>query len=84
LRVRFKPHALARFKEREIMREHVERVLASPVETIEVRFMRRATFANVNGRHLLVVYQADADELEVITAFWINQEGLRRYGFTRI
>jgi hypothetical protein len=32
---------------------------------------------------LLVTYQIDADEVEVVTAYWINEDGLRKYGFTR-
>jgi hypothetical protein len=71
-------------KERQIERSHVEQVLASSTETIEVRFSRRASFGNVNGRRLLVIYQINADEVEVITAFWINEDGLRKYGFTRV
>jgi hypothetical protein len=84
LNIRFKPHALARIKERQIEQGDIEQVLTSPVETIEVRFSRRASFGNVNGRRLLVVYQISGDLIEVITALWINEEGLRRYGFTRI
>jgi hypothetical protein len=79
-----KPHALARMKEREITRYQVERVLTSPSETIEVRFGRRAAFGNINGRHLLVVYETRNGQKDVITAFWITPEGLRRYGFLRI
>ena len=71
-------------KERQIQQSHIEQVLASPTETVEVRFSRRASFGNVNGRRLLVISQINADEVEVVTAFWINEDGLRKYGFTRI
>jgi len=84
LKVVLKPHALIRMAERGITRENVERVLASQVETIEVRFGRKAAFGNVNGRDLLVVYQARNGDIEVITTFWIDKDGLRKYGFTGI
>jgi len=71
-------------KEREIKQRQVEKVVASPAETVEVRFSRHASFGNVNGRRLLVIYQVNGSMAEVITAFWINEEGLRKYGFTRI
>jgi len=81
---RLRPHALARMKERGIARHQVERVLASPVETIQVRFGRLAAFGNINGRQLLVVYETRNGEKEVIITFWTTPEGLRRYGFLRI
>jgi len=84
LGVVLKPHALMRMAERGITRENVERVLASQVETIEVRFGRKAAFGNVNGRDLLVVYQTRNRDNEVITTFWIDKDGLRKYGFSRI
>jgi hypothetical protein len=71
-------------KERQIEQSQIEQVLASPTETIEVRFSRRASVGNVNGRRLLVIYQINVDEVEVVTAFWINEDGLRKYGFTRV
>jgi len=61
LNVRIKPHALVRMKERQIKHNHVEQVLASPTETIGVRFSRQASFGNVNGRRLLIIYQINAD-----------------------
>jgi hypothetical protein len=70
-------------KERQIEQSHIEQVLASPTETIEVRFSRQASFRNINGRRLRVIYQINA-EVEVVTAFWINEDGLRKYGFTRV
>jgi len=79
-----KPHALIRMAERGITHENVERVLTSQLETVEVRFGRKATFGNVNGRDLLVVYQSRNGDIEVITTFWIDKDGLRKYGFTRI
>lgn len=84
LKVVLKSHALIRMAERRITRENVERVLSSQVETIDVRFGRKAAFGNVNGRDLLVVYQARNGDIEVITTFWIDKDGLRKYGFTRI
>lgn len=81
---RLKPHALARMKERGITRHQVERVLTSPIETVQVRFGRRAAFGNINGRLLLLVYEISNGEKEVITTFWTTAEGLRRYGFLRI
>jgi len=71
-------------KERRIEHRHILQVLESPTETAEVRFSRKASFGNVNGRHLLVIYQISASLTEVITAFWIDEEGLRKYGFTRV
>jgi len=71
-------------KERGIARHQVERVLASPVETIQVRFGRLGAFGNINGRQLLVVYETRNGEKEVIITFWTTPEGLRRYGFLRI
>jgi len=71
-------------KERNIEERQVERVIASPTETVEVRFSRQACFGNVNGRRLLIIYQVSGTMTEVVTTFWINEEGLRKYGFTRI
>ena len=56
-------------KERQIKQSHIEQVLASPTQTIDVRFSRRASFGNVNGRRLLVIYEINANEVEVVTAF---------------
>ena len=67
-----------------INHENVERVLASQVETIEVRFGTKAAFRNANGQDLLVVYQTRNGDIEVITTFWIDKDGLRKYGFSRI
>ena len=84
LLIRLKSHALARMKERGIAGEHVERVLASPDEMLEVRFGGRSTFGNIDGWQLLLVYETKNDDVEVVTAFWIDTEGLKRYGFLRI
>jgi len=54
------------------------------LKTIEVRFGRKAAFGNLNGRDLLVVYQTRNGHIEVITTFWIDKDGLRKYGFSRI
>ena len=71
-------------QERGVTSLDVERVLVFPVETVGVRFERRAAFGNINGRQLLVVYEMHDHDVEVVTTFWISPEGLRRYGFTRI
>lgn len=84
LSIRYCPHALIRMKERNIEKRHVERVIASPRETVEVRFSRLAFFGNINGRRLIVIYQVGETMTEVVTTFWINEEGLRKYGFARI
>ena len=33
---------------------------------------------------MFVVYQARNGDIEVITTFWIDKDGLRKYGFARI
>jgi len=71
-------------KERKIEPWQLEQVFSSPTETIEVRFSRQASFGNINGRPLLVIYEVTDSTAEVITALWISEEGLRKYGFTRI
>ncbi len=82
--IHFKPHALVRMQERGVTSLDIERVLVFPVGTVRVRFGRQAAFGNINGRQLLVVYDIRDHDVEVVTTFWINREGLKRYGFTRI
>jgi hypothetical protein len=79
-----KPHALLRLRERGISVDHIEAVVKKPVQNVDVRFGRRAVFGNVNRRHLLVIYQTNNSEVEVVTALWIRTEDLRKYGFSRI
>jgi hypothetical protein len=59
-------------------------VLASPIETVEVRFLGRASLEMLMGDGCPLFYQINADEVDVVTAFCINEDGLRKYGFTRI
>ncbi len=82
--VRFIPHALKRLNQREITQEDVTHALGNPVETIQAKRNRIATYSQVKERYLLVIFEKLNNEELVITAMWSDRTRLRRFGFTRV
>ncbi|MFQ6064347.1 MAG: hypothetical protein ACE5L6_02620 [Candidatus Bathyarchaeia archaeon] len=57
---------------------------ASPAEVVSVRYGRLAAYKRIEERELVVVYEKENEEIEVITVLWVDERRLRRLGFTRV
>jgi len=78
------PHAEQRMRDRDVSEVNVREVLRSPGEVISVRYGRLAAHKEIGKRELVVVYEKENEEIEVITVLWVDKRRLRRLGFTRV
>ena len=83
--IRYSPHARARLAERSIAQRDVEGTVRSPIEVVPVKYGRRAAFSRLSrGKHLVVVYEQEAQDFIVVTAVKVNKRGVGKYGFTGV
>jgi hypothetical protein len=78
-------HAEDRLAERSIAKADVETAIRNPVQIVEARYGRLAAGIRLGSRRfLVVVYERRKEDFIVITAVKVNEEGARRFGFTRV
>ncbi len=82
--IRVSAHALKRIKERVVDIELIEQVIKEPLEVIDVKFGRKAAYRELNGYHLVVIFEEQKDEIVVVTVLKVDDVRLNRYGFSRI
>ncbi len=82
--IRISAHALRRIKERDVDPELVEQVIKKPLEVMDVKFGRKAAYRELNGYHLVVIFEKQKDEIVVVTVLKVDDVRLNRYGFSRI
>ena len=71
--------------ERGISADEVEVTLDSPVEVTTVRYGRRAACRHFPECHyVVVIFEPVEEELIVVTAVRVDEERVRRYGFSRV
>ena len=61
-----------------------EEVLRNPTETINVKFGRKASYRQYNDKFIVVIFEEHDDEIVVVTVLRVDEERLRRYGFSRV
>jgi len=82
--IRFSEHALRRAKERGIDIELVKSAIRDPVDVVDVKFGRKASYKQFDGYYLVVILEEQKDEIVVVTVLKVDKVRLRRYGFNRI
>jgi uncharacterized DUF497 family protein len=85
LGVRLSAHAVKRMAERGISTEEVKLTLDSPTEVMMVRHGRRAACRHFpECQYVVVIFEAAEEELIVVTAVKVDEERVRRYGFSGV
>ena len=79
-----KPHAKRRMRDRGVSEMQVGEVLRSPAEVVSVRYGRLAAYKRIGERELVVIYEKENEDIEVVTLLWVDERRLRRLGFTRV
>jgi len=82
--VSIKAHAEMRMKDRGITETQIRQVLQNPKEVISVRYGRLAAYGEVEEAKLVVIYEKKNEDIEVVTALWVDERRLKRLGFTGI
>jgi len=82
--VTVRAHAEMRMRDRGIMETQIRKVLQNPKEVISVRYGRLAAYGEVEETKLVVIYEKKNEDIEVVTALWVDERRLRRLGFTGI
>jgi len=82
--IRFSNHALARINEREIDIELVRLSINEPVETIDVKFNRKACYRKIDDSFIVVIFEEQKDEIVIVTVLKVDNTRLIRYGFSGI
>lgn len=77
-------HAKRRAKDRDIPTSDIVKVIVDQVETIEVRFGRKASFRHVACFYLVAIYEVQKDKIVVVSVVRVDRRRLRRYGFARV
>jgi hypothetical protein len=82
---RYTAHAEKRMLERGVSKVEVEDTLAHPLEVRDTKHGRKAACGGrLDGGYTIVIFEADHEDLIVITAMKINSDGAKRYGFAGI
>ncbi len=84
MKIRLSSHALKRAKERSIDLKRIEEVLRNPTETIDVKYGRKASYKQYDDKFIVVIFEEHDDEIVVVTVLGVDEERLRRYGFSRV
>ena len=86
--IRFSNYALARINEREIDIELVRLSINEPVETIDVKFNRKACYRKIADSFadsfIVVIFEEQKDEIVIVTVLKVDNTRLIRYGFSGI
>ena len=82
--ITIKPHAEMRMKDRGITETQTHKVLQNPKEVISVRYGRLAAHGEIEERKLVVIYEKENEDIEVVTTLWVDERRLKKLGFTRI
>jgi len=82
--ITMKPHAELRMKDRGITEPQIHKVLQNPREVISARYGRLAAYGKIEERKLVVIYEKRNENIEVVTALWVDERRIKRLGFTRI
>jgi len=82
--ITIKPHAELRMKDRGITETQIRKVLQNPSEVISARYGRLAAYGNIEERKLVVIYEKRNEDIEVVTALWVDERRLKTLGFIRI
>ncbi len=84
MKIRLSSHALKRAKERSIDLKQIEEVLRNPTETIDVKYGRKASYKQYDDKFIVVIFEEHDDEIVVVTVLGVDEERLKRYGFSRV
>ena len=83
--MRYTAHAEKRMLERGVTKMEVEEAIARPLDVRYTKQGRRAACGSrLDGGFTIVIFEDNDEGLIVITALRTDNEGAKRYGFTRI
>ena len=82
--ITIRPHAELRMKDRRITKAQIHKALQDPREAISVRYGRSAAYSEIDDRKLVIIYEKRDQDIEVVTALWVDERRLKTLGFTRI
>ena len=62
----------------------VEAVLSRPAETVATRANRLASYAEIQGRYIVVIHERHMNEDVVVTVMSVGRRRLTRFGFSNL
>ena len=77
-------HAKAQMHLRGVTFDEAKMVLSRPAETVTTRANRLASFAEIQGRYIVVIHERHLDEDVVVTVMSVDKKRLERFGFSKI
>ena len=83
-RIIFSKHALRKTKERGIDDSEIINTIEEPVEAVDVRYGRKASFKHFDCDYVVAIYETRNGEIVVVTSIKVDKKRLKRYGFSRI
>lgn len=83
-RIIFSKHALRRTRERGVDDNEVISTLEEPVEVVDVKYGRKASFKHFDCDYVVVIYETRNGEIVVVPSVKVDKKRLKRYGFRRI
>jgi hypothetical protein len=69
---------------RGVVFNEVETVLSRPAETVTTRANRLASYAEIQGRYIVVIHERHLDEDVIVTVMSVDRSRLARFGFSKI
>jgi len=77
-------HAKAQMRLRGVEFAQVEAVLSRPTEIVATRANRLASYAEIQGRYIVVIHERHLDEDVVVTVMSVDRRRLARFGFSKL
>lgn len=77
-------HAKAQMHLRGVTFNEAKTVLSRPAETVATRANRLASYAEIQGRYIVVIHERHLDEDVVVTVMSVDKRRLERFGFSKI
>jgi hypothetical protein len=77
-------HAKAQMRLRGIAFDDVKTVLSRPAGTLATRSNRLASYAEIQGRYIVVIHERKEEEDVIVTVMSVDRRRLARFGFSKI
>jgi hypothetical protein len=77
-------HAKVQMRIRGVAFDDVKTVLSRPTETLATRANRLASYAEIQGRYIVVIHERHMDKDVVVTVMSVDRRRLARFGFSKI
>jgi len=77
-------HAKAPMHLRGVTFDDVKRVLSRPAETVTTRANGLASYAEIQGRYIVVIHEGHMGEDVIVTVMRVDRRRLARFGFSPV